>query len=333
MCYNLSANHLQEGEHLMRKLFYLILYLSSLIFLASCMPSKNADIVTTAFPQYDFARQIVKDKMTVSLLVNPGQEIHKYEVTSKDRIAISKSKLFIFTSLEIDQWLKDPQSLAGDETIIMDLSSSFEEVHEQHLSLSTTFNEVDPHDHDHDIHYWVDPLVAIELIHAIYDNIILIDPLNQVFYETNMEAYVDQILSLHETLESVIDSNGWENETIYFAGHNALGLFAERYHLNIISIYTDFKPEQDTLSSEMIDFMNLIKESDTHYLMIEELIEPLVAHKIVESLSKESYPLELLELHAYHNVSGIDFENLETYASLFERNINNIIKALSGGTL
>lgn len=331
MCYTLIANHLQKGVQLMRKFLYSILILSSAIFLMSCTSSKNADIVTTAFPQYDFARAIVKDKMTVSLLVNPGQEIHKYEVTSKDRIAINQSKLFIFTSLEIDQWLKDPSSMAGESTIIMDLSASFVEVHDDHLSLSTSNLEVDDHDHNHDIHYWVDPLIAIELIHAIYDNIILIDPENQAFYQSNMEAYVEEIHELHESFETLIEINGWKDKTLYFAGHNALGLFAERYHLNIVSIYTDFKPEQDTLSAEMITFMNLIKNSDTHYLMIEELIEPLVANKIVESLSKENYELQLLELHAYHNVSNTDFNNKESYTSLFARNILHITLALAGG--
>ena len=318
----------------MRKIFVLFIMISSLFFLMSCTPSKSADIVTTAFPQYDFARQIVKDKMTVSLLVNPGQEIHKYEVTSKDRIAISESKLFIFTSLDIDQWLNDPKEMAGPETIIMDLSQSFDEVHDDHLSLSldSTLLETDPHDHDHDIHYWVDPLIAIELIHAIYDNIILIDPENEAFYHENMENYIEEIHTLHESFEQTILDRGWDNHTIYFAGHNALGLFAERYHINIVSIYTDFKPEQDTLSSEIIDFMNLIKESNTHYLMIEELIEPLVANKIKESLSKENFELTLLELHAYHNVSNTDFNNEESYATLFKRNIDHITLVLSGGS-
>jgi len=174
-------------------------------------------------------------------------------------------------------------------------------------------------------------LIAIELIHAIYDNIILIDPENQAFYQSNMEAYVEEIHELHESFETLIEINGWKDKTLYFAGHNALGLFAERYHLNIVSIYTDFKPEQDTLSAEMITFMNLIKNSDTHYLMIEELIEPLVANKIVESLSKENYELQLLELHAYHNVSNTDFNNKESYTSLFARNILHITLALAGG--
>lgn len=333
MCYNLIANHSQKGVHHMRKIFYLIMIILSLTLLMSCGPSKNADIVTTAFPQYDFARQIVQDKMTVSLLVNPGQEIHKYEVTSKDRVAIQSSKLFIYTSLEIDQWLKDPMQMAGNETIIMNLSEAFDEIHDDHLSLSSSNLDTHDHDHDHDIHYWVDPLIAVELIHAIYENIILIDPENQSYYETNMETYVQEILDLHESFEDTILNQNWVNKTIYFAGHNALGLFAERYQLSIVSIYEDFKPEQDTLSSEMIAFMNLIKESDAHYLMIEELIEPLVALKIQTSLQKENYEIELLELHAYHNVSGDDFNNLASYASLFERNIHHLTIALSKGEI
>jgi len=68
----------------MKKIAFFITLLASLIILASCTTSKRADIVTTMFPQYDFASQIVGDKMTVSLLVPPGVEVHAYEATSKD---------------------------------------------------------------------------------------------------------------------------------------------------------------------------------------------------------------------------------------------------------
>ena len=103
-----------------------------------------------------------------------------------------------------------------------------------------------------------------------------------------------------------------------------------RYEIDIVSIYTDFKPEQDTLSTEMIQFMNRIKSSGTNYLMIEELIEPLVALRIKQSLANEGYPLTLLELHAYHNVTKADFDAGVSYADIFARNIENIRIAFGG---
>lgn len=316
----------------MRKLILLTI-LFFIIFLSSCSTSKQADIVTTAFFQYDFASQIVGDKMTVSLLVNPGQEIHKYEVTSKDRVAIKGAKLFLFTSLEIDQSYSDPYQMAGKDTVVMDLSAVYAHIKDDnHVYASLTLNNhnLSDHDDDEDIHYWVDPLVAIELINAIYEQIILIDPKNKDYYEAHKDAYVEKIVSLHQKLTLLIATEGWQNKSLYFAGHNALGLFAKRYEIHILSIYTDFKPEQDTLSSEMISFSNELKLNRIKYLMIEELVQPLVANKIKDSLQKDGYTLTLLELHAYHNVTKEDFIHNISYADLFERNINHIEIAFRG---
>ena len=41
--------------------------------------SEKLQIITTLFPQYDFARVIAGDKADVTLLLPPGMEAHSYE--------------------------------------------------------------------------------------------------------------------------------------------------------------------------------------------------------------------------------------------------------------
>ncbi len=64
-------------------------------------------IVTTAFPQYDFVRAIVKDKGEVSMLLKIGAEAHSFEPTPKDLIAIEKASLFVYNGGENDEWIED----------------------------------------------------------------------------------------------------------------------------------------------------------------------------------------------------------------------------------
>lgn len=47
----------------------------------STSDTDQLQIVTTLFPQYDFARQIAGDKAEVTLLLPPGMESHSYEPT------------------------------------------------------------------------------------------------------------------------------------------------------------------------------------------------------------------------------------------------------------
>jgi zinc transport system substrate-binding protein len=52
----------------MKKFVLMFFVFLTLLTLTACGEDKNADIVTTMFPQYDFARAIAGDKLSVSLL-------------------------------------------------------------------------------------------------------------------------------------------------------------------------------------------------------------------------------------------------------------------------
>jgi zinc transport system substrate-binding protein len=309
----------------MKKFASVLFVMIITIFLVACTNSKRADIVTTMFPQYDFARQIVGDKLTVSLLIPAGAEIHDYEASSSDMVAIKESKLFLFTSLEIDTWITDETTIGGEDTIVLNLSTAYTLLPHDEENHPLDESEIeDEHDHDETLHYWVDPTNAIQLIEAILEKIIEIDPENAVFYTSNANAYIETIESLHHDLESFLMSEEVLESTIYFAGHNAMGLFGERYHLNIVSLFPDFKPDSDLTSNELITFVEEVKAAGTIYLFIEELAEPKAANQVVRELAKEQYVLNLLELHAYHNLSKTDMEDGVSYADLLERNYLNL---------
>lgn len=321
----------------MKKQFILLLFLPFTFLLTSCTSEKQSDIVTTMYPQYDFVRQIVGDKMTVSLLIPPGAEIHDYDVTSKDMVAIKNSKLFIFTSTELNTWV-DPQTIGGKDTIILDLSKSFElaehehHTHDEHISNPTHMSfillEDDEHDHDHasDVHYWTDPTTALQLIDAILEKIILIDPDNEAFYISNAHAYKSIIEELHHELDEFFENSVYRTQPIYFAGHNAMGAFANRYHINIISLFEAFKPDADLTSAELINFVDEVRNTGTSYIFVEELVNPKTAEKIIAELSK--YNISMLELHGYHNVTKEDFNEGVSYADLLARNFEYLKIAL-----
>lgn len=312
----------------MKKITYVLFLIISLILISSCTTSKNADIVTTMFPQYDFARQIVGNKMSVSLLIPPGVEVHSYEATSKDMVAIKNAKLFIYTSSSIDQWIKEPSTIGGKDTVVMDLSARYTLEDHDHIHPLSNTDDHDDHDHDDEIHYWVDPLIAIQLIDAILEEIVLLDPENEDFYRSNAHAYQELIHTLHESFDAFIQ-NGLIDSEIYFAGHNAMGLFGTRYHLHIESLFESFKPDADLTSSELITFTSIVMEENVHILFIEELMVPKAALQIKQELESNGYSLELIELHGYHNITKTEMEEGVRYVDLFERNIARITLALT----
>ena len=96
----------------MKKILNLGILVLVLGLLAGCtatQPDKyktsgKVQIITTLFPQYDFAKAIGQDKVEVMLLLPPGVEAHSYEPTPKDIVAIQEADLFIYTGEGMEPW-------------------------------------------------------------------------------------------------------------------------------------------------------------------------------------------------------------------------------------
>ena len=98
------------------------------------VPAKQEEglsVVATIFPQYDFARQVMGSSDDLTMLLRPGQEVHSYEPTPQDIIAIQNCDLFIYVGGESDAWIEDV--LEGMDTShmvilsLMDLVDPLEE--------------------------------------------------------------------------------------------------------------------------------------------------------------------------------------------------------------
>ncbi|MBN2300143.1 MAG: zinc ABC transporter substrate-binding protein [Acholeplasmataceae bacterium] len=307
----------------MKKIIITFAILINLIFLTACTQNISADIVTTMFPGYDFARQIVGDKMTVSQIIPPGAEVHEYEATSQDMVSIKEAKLFIYTSLDIDTWINDSSSIGGEDTIVINLSENYTPV-DYPYPMDFTLDQIQANT----IHFWTDPANTVQLIQVVLEQIIVIDPDNELYYRQNAESYINQINDFSQLIYDFFTSDTYLGSTIYFAGHNALASFAARYGLRIISLFEEFKPDADLTSNELITFMNDVRVANTHYIFIEALEFPKAANTIKEQLSLENYDLTLLKLYAFENVSKTDFEEKVTYLDLMERNFDQLQIAL-----
>ena len=114
-----AFNRAKERTRRLRKAAGLFALIAVLIIpiavLTGCgteQPSEQDDgrirIVTTIFPQYDFARAIAGDdtKADITMLLSPGEEVHSYEPTPMDIKKIQNSNLFIYVGGENDVWVE-----------------------------------------------------------------------------------------------------------------------------------------------------------------------------------------------------------------------------------
>ncbi|CAM4202545.1 metal ABC transporter substrate-binding protein [Erysipelothrix aquatica] len=333
-----------------------LLATTSLMFLAGCQAQQKPDITVTSFIGYDIAHAIVGDKMVVENIMPWGSEMHNFEPSARNITAIKDSKLFIFVGEDQEPWVKT----LGTQDHALDLSKSYElaahnhahsENHEdtdhQHDEAAHTHeeetktHETTEHDHSHEkdhsheghehdhgsLHYWTDPTTYVQLIESVKKEIIKVDPTNATYYETQASAYSTRITTMHTDFDQYMQSQ--DHPTVYFSGHNAMDAFADRYHLKIVSLTQDYRPNADLTAQQILSLKTSLKDAQATTLFIEELVEPRVAKSIQDSLRQDNIEIEIKELHGYHNISHDQFKAHVTYADLMHQNIENLKHAIN----
>ena len=119
----------------MKKFFTILLSLSLLataLSLCGQAADKKISIVTTIFPQYDFARAIAGDKAEITMLLRPGAESHTYDPTPRDILKIKDCDVFIYGGGESDEWVRRViKSVDTSKMKIVSLVDSVEAVEEE----------------------------------------------------------------------------------------------------------------------------------------------------------------------------------------------------------
>ncbi len=307
------------------KRFTLIL-ISALLVLAfvGCGSNKTSDdgkisIVVTAFPHYDFARQITKgvDNVKIKMLISPGSEVHTYEPTPADILAISECDIFIYTGGESDTWAKNILQSVSNERInlisFMDICSpdGFAEDDHDHSS----------HVHEYDEHVWTLPLFSETICEEIARKLCDIDIENADNYNKNLAAYLEELSSL-DTEFSDIMANA-RRDCIIVADRFPFTHFADYYKLEYLAAYPGCSSSTEPSAAGLAVLSEKVKNENIPYVFTIEFSNGKIAKSVIEGTNAE-----ILTLHSCHNVTKEEFDSGITYLDLMRKNAANLRKAL-----
>lgn len=288
---------------------------------------EKLQIVATLFPQYDFAKQIVKDKADVKLLLNSGVETHNYEPTGKDMITIlSGSDMFLYTGTNLEPWTeKIVQNLESTNCKIVNVSDgieliTIEEFEERHINseiLIEEHEEEHKHQEIYDGHIWQNPKNAVKMLDNVLKALCDIDPDNAEYYTKNAEEYRNQILELDGELRNIVNQS--ERKEIAVGGEFAYAYLVEEYGINFVSVYTNCGEGEDPSIAKVKSVIDYINKYNIPVVYYEELSEGTVAKMIAEETEAEP-----LVLYSIHNGDT----KKDTYVSLMSKNLENLKKGL-----
>jgi len=299
------------------------------------------EVVTTLFPTYDFARQIGKDNVNVSLLLPPGVESHTFEPKPQDIVRINKADVFVYTGKFMEPWVEDLlKGISNKNLVVVDASNGIElmadedhdeeredrtEDGEHHEGEGEHHEEENHHEGDHehhhhggkDPHIWVDLANDQVMVNTIAQAFAEKDPANSVIYLNNAKEYNAKLAALDKRFKETLSTA--KHKTIIYAGHFAFGYFAKRYGLEHVSPYDGFSPNAEPSPKAIAELINKIKGSGMKYIYYEELLDPKVARVISQETGAK---LELL--HGAHNVSKDELNSGVTFIDIMEGNLKKL---------
>ena len=329
----------------MKRIITLFLAFALIIILPSCAPARKQNdklvIVTTIFPQYDFARAVsieVQDKVELTMLLPPGSESHDYEPSLADLALIESCDLFICVGGETDAWVDSAIEAVGGKVNVMRLvdhvellpeaeNGILEDSHEHHDHAS---DEECTEDHEHvhdepaafDEHVWTSPENALLLTNAICEAMCKAEPSLSDSFRKGAAEYTVKLDSLGKAFSTLAENAA--RDTVFFADRFPFLYLTDHMGLDFCASFSGCSSDTEPALSTIYRMKEKLEASDAKVIFTTEFSKSGCAELLAVECS-----LELLLLHSCHNVSKTDFECGITYAELMEQNLSALTRALS----
>lgn len=285
-------------------------------FSGFALAGEYPNVVCTSFPCYDFARAVMGDKVgSLEMLIKPGAEVHSYEPTPADIMAIAGCDLFIYVGGESDAWVEDILSSFGsDAPKSLRLINCVEQIEAEH-----------GHEHDHgeyDEHIWTSPVNAACLVQAVADALCESHGWFADSWQANADAYIAEIEALDRQFRDVAE--GAVRREMIFADRFPFLYFAKEYGLDYVSAFPSCAAESEPSAKTMMQLIERVKKDGVPVIYTIELSSGKTARTISEETGAK-----ILTFHSVQNLTEADFNAGETYLSLMQRNLEAMREGLN----
>ena len=307
--------------------------LAALLLLLTALPALAAEtpalhIVATIFPPYDFARAAIggSGAATLTMLIKPGAEMHAFEPTPQDIIAISNADLFIYVGGESDVWVGDILSSMPDSHVkaikLTDMVPALAEELVEGMQAQETAADAASGDTELDEHVWTAPLNAVAMVQDIAAEMASLDPAHADAYTKNAAAYAGQLTALDTAFREVVASA--KRTELIFGDRFAMRYFTHAYGLSYFAAFPGCSAETEPSAQTVAFLLNKVVQDKVPVVLYPELS----THKVADVISEETgVPSRIF--YACHNLTGDEFAAGKTYLDFMTDNLATLKAALN----
>ena len=273
-------------------------------------------VVATFYPLAFFAQQIGGEQVTVKQLIPDNTEVHNWQPSFGDILALDEADVIIYNGASLDHWFEDDilPTIDSSNKIIIETTEG--------VNLLETEQENDEHDQDHeyeglyDPHTWISPFIAKQQAQNIYESLVQKDPNNLDYYTERWQNLKTQFEELDNNYLSGLSTKSKEE---IFVTHSAFGYLADRYSFEqhgVIGISADEQPSASTYAI----LVEMMMEHETYVVYV----DPVYADESAQTLRNELERLsgQDVQILKFYFMLG-DMDGLD-YFGQQEKNLENL---------
>ena len=258
------------------------------------------------------------------MLLRPGCEVHSYEPTPKDIIAIRNADVFVYVGGESDAWVKTVlEGVDNPNLRVVTLMDCVELLDEETVEGMQT----EKHDHEADgtepdEHVWTSPRNAARICQKLSDTFAAADSAHAAAYAQRCGDYVEKLDQLDAEFQDVVAHAA--RKTMVFADRFPLRYFAEAYGLDYYAAYPGCADAAEPSAATVAFLIDKVRAENIPVVFTIELSNGKLADTICEATGTKK-----LEFATCHNVTAQAFADGATYLQLMERNVQALREALN----
>jgi zinc transport system substrate-binding protein len=268
-------------------------------------------VVATFYPLAFFVQQIGGEEVTVKQLIPDNTEVHTWQPSFADILAVDEAEVIIYNGASLDHWFEDD--------ILPAIDSSNKIVVETTKGVKLTETETehsDEHEELYDPHTWISPFLAKQQAQKIYEALIQKDPDHEGYYSERWQNLKTQFEELDNKYLTGLST---KNKEDVFVAHSAFGYLADRYGFKqhgVIGISADEQPS----ASVYANLVDIMIEYETYVVYV----DPVYTAESIQTLKNDldtrtEQSVQILKLYLMLGViDGLDYFGQQ------EKNLENL---------
>jgi ABC-type Zn uptake system ZnuABC Zn-binding protein ZnuA len=196
--------------------------------------------VATTSQVADLVSNVGGARVDVDGILPSGGDPHAFEPRPSDAASLTDAPVVFRSGGDLDGWLDELLDNAGADADVVSL------IDHVHTIRADTGGEIDPH-------WWQDPRNAILAVAAVRDALTEVDPKGRATYRRNAAAYTRRLRRLDSDIAACMAKVPAGRRKLVTT-HDALGYFADRYHVDVVgalipSLSTQAQPSVEDINA------------------------------------------------------------------------------------